>query len=151
MIATAAAIGIDAELLWATHRRANMRAQESPVHAKLDDLEPPEWKIVHRHLTTSMIGQGNSSPKRFINARLWIARHQNWASVPARYGHRETMRTRDARWSVAGSWEKLVAALVEDGRLSAQRLAEFKTIADEARDVRERRERNRARLSAMAD
>lgn len=148
----AEAAGIDGAWLLATREKSEQRsAHVGSVPAKLDDLEPAEWKIVHRHLTASMIGQGNSSPKWFINGRLWIARHQSWAAVPNRYGNRETMRTRDGRWSESGAWEALIAALVQDGRLSSQRMGEFRTIADEARELRERRERHRARLSEKSD
>ena len=62
-------------------------------------------------------GRGQDN-RRFVEAVLWLLRNGcRWRALPAAWGNWHTTYTRFQRWVRAGVWEKVFAAVQQDGAL----------------------------------
>lgn len=65
--------------------------------------------------TASKPGRTGADTRLFIDAVLWLARGATpWRDLPPTFGKWTTTHCRFRRWSLAGVWERLFKALVED-------------------------------------
>ena len=119
-------------------------ATEAVTPRSIGDLTDAEWDAVAPYLSGQAKGRGDSAPRRFVSAILWLARGGNYRALPPTYGSREVIRTREARWAENGLTERLYADLAAAGQLSPERLAEFAEAARVARELRLRRTDRRA-------
>ena len=77
-------------------------------------LTDEQWSFIHSFLKTHpRVYVGNPERCRvFINGVLWILRSgSQWRSLPAEYGHWNSVFKRYDRWSRVGVWEELLSVL----------------------------------------
>jgi transposase len=82
------------------------------------DLTEREWERLQPLLPPQKpkVGRPAHDHRRIINGILWILRTgAPWRDLPARYGKWTTVVSRFYRWRVAGVWDRLFAALQEQG------------------------------------
>jgi transposase len=78
------------------------------------DLTDHEWGIIAPHLPRERgrTGRPSISNRQILNGILWLAREgARWRALPERYGNWNTVWRRFSRWSRAGVFERLFAAL----------------------------------------
>lgn len=74
--------------------------------ARIKDLLPPEKKA-HG-------GRPGKSNREMINAILyWLNTGIPWRDLPERYGPWQSVYSRFRRWTLAGVWENVLSALIE--------------------------------------
>ena len=74
--------------------------------ARIKDLLPPEKKA-HG-------GRPGKSNRQMINAILyWLNTGIPWRDLPERYGPWQSVYSRFRRWTLAGVWENVLSALIE--------------------------------------
>ena len=74
--------------------------------ARIKDLLPPEKKA-HG-------GRPGKSNRQMINAILyWLNTGMPWRDLPERYGPWQSVYSRFRRWTLAGVWENVLSALIE--------------------------------------
>jgi transposase len=82
------------------------------------DLTDKQWERLQPLLPPQKPRTGcpNKDHRTIINGILWIDRTgAPWRDLPERYGPWQTVATRFYRWSEAGIWDTIFAALQEEG------------------------------------
>ncbi len=82
------------------------------------DLTDEQWARLQPLLPPQKPETGKPSldHRRIINGILWILRTgAPWDDLPRRYGKRGTVSSRFYRWTRAGVWDRVLAALQRQG------------------------------------
>ena len=83
-------------------------------------LTDDQWDQIHDFLQAHpnvYVGSADTC-RRFINAVLWILRSgSQWRSLPAEYGHWNSVFKRYDRWVSAGVWGDLLTWISQDADL----------------------------------
>ena len=77
-------------------------------------LRDDQWKQIEAMLPGKVGDRGRSGAdnRQFVEAVLWIARTGSpWRDLPAEFGRWNSAYQRFARWSRAGVWQRVFAAL----------------------------------------
>lgn len=78
------------------------------------DLTDFEWSVIEPLLPRKSRGVPRVDDRRVLNGIFWRFRTGSpWADVPERYGPHTTCYNRFTRWSYAGIWDRLLAAMTE--------------------------------------
>ena len=78
------------------------------------DLTDFEWSVIEPLLPQKSRGVPRVDDRRVLNGIFWRFRTGSpWADIPERYGPHTTCYNRFVRWSYAGIWDKLLAAMTE--------------------------------------
>ena len=81
------------------------------------ELRDDQWKKIKDLLPGKKADPGRTARnnRKFIDAILWIARTgAHWRELPSSFGSWNSVFQRYNRWSKAGVWERLFAALSDD-------------------------------------
>ena len=82
---------------------------------RLSDAKWSKFREVSRREPHAYLGRDETSCQRFVEAVKWMSRSgAQWHLLPAEYGAWNTVYKRFVRWSVAGVWERLLAAVAAD-------------------------------------
>jgi transposase len=66
-------------------------------------------------------GRPAEDHRRILNGMLWIhATGAPWRDLPERYGPWQTVATRFYRWGRTGGWDRILAALQQEGDAAGQ-------------------------------
>jgi transposase len=82
-------------------------------------LRDEQWKQIEDMLPGKVGDRGRSAAdnRLFVEAVLWIARTGSpWRDLPAEFGSWNSTYKRCARWSRAGVWHRVFAALARQRR-----------------------------------
>ena len=80
-------------------------------------LRDEQWKRIEGLLPAKASDPGRSGEdnRLFVEAVLWIARTGSpWRDLPAEFGRWNSAYQRFARWSRAGVWHRIFAALADE-------------------------------------
>lgn len=80
-------------------------------------LKDCAWERLAPHLPGKVGDPGRSGAdnRRFVEAVLWLARTgAPWRDLPAAFGNWNSNFVRFSRWSKAGVWDRLFAAMAGD-------------------------------------
>jgi transposase len=76
------------------------------------ELTDAEWERLQPLLPPRHAGRPRQDDRRILNAMLWkLATGVPWRDLPEWYGPWQTVYTRFRRWTRAGVWDRLLAAL----------------------------------------
>lgn len=76
------------------------------------ELSEAEWARLQPLLPPRKAGKPRQDDRRIINAILWkLATGAPWRDLPERYGPWQTVYTRFRRWTAAGVWDRIFAAV----------------------------------------
>lgn len=76
------------------------------------ELSDAEWARLQPLLPPHRPGKPRQDDRRILNGILWrLATGAPWRDLPERYGPWQTVYTRFWRWTRAGVWDQLCAAL----------------------------------------
>lgn len=76
------------------------------------ELSDDEWARLEPLLPPHTGGRPRRDDRRIINAILWkLATGAPWRDLPGRYGPWQTVYTRFWRWTHAGVWQRIFAAV----------------------------------------
>jgi transposase len=90
------------------------------------ELTPGQWRALRPLLDRLVprrpkIGRPNADHRRVLNGILWKLRTgAPWRDVPDRYGPWSTVYSRFWRWQRAGVWDRLFAAVQQQGDAAGQ-------------------------------
>ena len=76
-----------------------------------------QWKRIEQMLPGKPgdVGRTGADNRLFVEAVLWIARTGSpWRDLPGEFGNWNSAYVRFARWSRAGVWQRVCAALAQD-------------------------------------
>jgi transposase len=82
-------------------------------------LRDEQWKQIEAMLAGKEGDRGRSGAdnRLFVEAVLWIARTGSpWRDLPSEFGRWNSAYQRFARWSRAGVWQRVFAALAKERR-----------------------------------
>jgi transposase len=82
-------------------------------------LRDEQWKLIEAMLPgkDGDVGRSGADNRLFVEAVLWIARTGSpWRDLPAEFGRWNSAYQRFARWSRAGVWQRVFAALAKERR-----------------------------------
>jgi transposase len=82
-------------------------------------LHDEQWKQIEAMLPgkDGDVGRSGADNRLFVEAVLWIARTGSpWRDLPAEFGRWNSAYQRFARWSRAGVWQRVFAALAKERR-----------------------------------
>jgi transposase len=82
------------------------------------DLTDQQWERLRPLLPPQKgrRGKPNKEHRPIINGILWLDRTgAPWRDLPREYGPWQTVATRFYRWRRAGIWDRILAALQEEG------------------------------------
>ena len=75
-------------------------------------LTETEWARLQPLLPPRKAGKPRQDDRRILNGILWkLATGVPWRDLPERYGPWQTVYTRFRRWTAAGVWDRLLAAV----------------------------------------
>jgi len=80
-------------------------------------LSDAQWKRIEQMLPGKPgdVGRSGADNRLFVEAVLWIARTGSpWRDLPGEFGNWNSAYVRFARWSRAGVWQAVFAALAKD-------------------------------------
>ena len=78
------------------------------------DLTDFEWSVIEPLLPRKSRGVPRVDDRRVLDGIFWRFRTGSpWADIPERYGPHTTCYNRFVRWSYAGIWDRLLAAMTE--------------------------------------
>src|SRR3954462_184540 len=84
------------------------------------ELSDTEWARLQPLLPPRKPGRPRHDDRRLLNGILWkLATGVPWRDLPERYGPWQTVYTRFRRWTRAGVWDRLVAAVRGGGGLGS--------------------------------
>jgi transposase len=76
------------------------------------ELTETEWARLQPLLPPRQAGKPRQDDRRILNGILWkLATGVPWRDLPERYGPWQTVYTRFRRWTLAGVWERILAAV----------------------------------------
>ena len=76
------------------------------------ELTETEWARLQPLLPPRKAGKPRQDDRRILNGILWkVATGAPWRDLPERYGPWQTVYTRFRRWTAAGVWDRLFAAV----------------------------------------
>ncbi len=76
------------------------------------ELSDAEWMQLQPLLPPRKAGKPRQDDRRILNGILWrLATGAPWRDLPERYGPWQTVYTRFWRWTRAGVWDQIFAAL----------------------------------------
>jgi transposase len=76
------------------------------------ELTEVEWARLGPLLPPHRAGKQRHDDRQIINGILWkLATGAPWRDLPERYGSWQTVYTRFRRWTIAGVWERVFAAV----------------------------------------
>jgi transposase len=85
------------------------------------ELSEAEWARLQPLLPPRKAGKPRQDDRRFINGILWkLATGAPWRDLPERYGPWQTVYTRFRRWTGAGVWDRLFAAVQRQADAAGQ-------------------------------
>lgn len=85
------------------------------------ELSDAEWARLQPLLPVQKTGRPRQDDRRILNAILWkLATGAPWRDLPERYGPWQTVYTRFRRWTKAGVWDQLLAALQQAADAAGQ-------------------------------
>jgi transposase len=85
----------------------------TPRRYELTDFE---WSIIAPLLPNKPRGVPRADDRRVLNGIYWRLRTGSpWADIPERYGPATTCYNRFVRWRKIGVWDKVFAAVSQDG------------------------------------
>src|SRR5829696_1576018 len=77
------------------------------------ELSDAEWARLQPLLPPRRTGRPRHDDRRILNGMLWkLATGVPWRDLPERYGPWQTVYTRFRRWTAAGVWDQLFAAIL---------------------------------------
>jgi transposase len=76
------------------------------------ELSDSEWARLRPLLPPRKGGKPRQDDRRIINGIVWkLATGAPWRDLPERYGPWQTVYTRFRRWTLAGVWDRIFAAV----------------------------------------
>ncbi len=76
------------------------------------ELSEREWSRLQPLLPPRKPGKPRQDDRRIVNGILWkLATGAPWRDLPERYGPWQTVYTRFRRWTRAGVWDQVLAAV----------------------------------------
>src|SRR5215216_5090079 len=76
------------------------------------ELSEREWARLQPLLPPRKAGMPRKDDRRIVHAILWkLATGAPWRDLPERYGPWKTVYTRFRRWTLAGVWDRVFAAV----------------------------------------
>ena len=88
---------------------------------KRHELTDAQWERLKPLLPPHKPGRPRQDDRRVLNAILWkLATGAPWRDLPERYGPWQTAYTRFWRWSRAGVWDQLFAAVQQQADAAGQ-------------------------------
>jgi transposase len=80
-------------------------------------MSDEQWRRIEQMLPGKPgdVGRSGADNRLFVEAVLWIARTGSpWRDLPAAFGNWNSAYVRFARWSRAGVWQRVFAALSKE-------------------------------------
>jgi transposase len=88
---------------------------------KRHELTDAQWERLKPLLPPHKAGRPRQDDRRVLNAILWkLATGAPWRDLPERYGPWQTAYTRFWRWTRAGVWDQLFAAIQQRADAAGQ-------------------------------
>jgi transposase len=85
------------------------------------ELSEIEWARLRPLLPSRKAGKQRRDDRQIINGILWkLATGAPWRDLPERYGPWATVYTRFRRWTLAGVWERIFAAVQRQADAAGQ-------------------------------
>lgn len=85
------------------------------------EMSDKVWAAIKPHLPPRKAGAQRLDDRMVINAILWkMATGAPWRDLPERYGCWQTIYTRFRRWTQAGVWDRLFAAIQAEADAKGQ-------------------------------
>ena len=85
------------------------------------ELSNGEWQRIEPHLPPRKAGAVRKDDRIVINGILWkLATGAPWRDLPERYGPWKSIHTRFRRWTAAGVWDTLFAAIQREEDAAGQ-------------------------------
>ena len=85
------------------------------------ELTEAEWARLQPLLPPRTAGKPRQDDRRIIDGILWkLATGAPWRDLPERYGPWQTVYTRFRRWTLAGVWDRLFAAVQRQADAAGQ-------------------------------
>ena len=78
------------------------------------DMSDLEWEFIKAGLPNNTRGKKRVDDRRVINGIFYVLRTGlPWADLPSEYGRPTTVYNRFNRWSYAGHWDRIMAAIAD--------------------------------------
>ena len=85
------------------------------------ELTDAQWERLHPLLPPHTSGHPRADDRRIVNGIVWkLATGAPWRDLPERYGPWQTVYTRFWRWTRAGVWDQLFAAIQQQADAAGQ-------------------------------
>jgi transposase len=85
------------------------------------ELTDAQWARIAPFLPPRQAGRVRQDDRRIVNGILWkLATGVPWRDLPERYGPWATVYTRFRRWTRAGVWDRLFAAVQQQADAAGQ-------------------------------
>jgi transposase len=85
------------------------------------EMSDAEWARIQPHLPAQKPGARRKDDRVVVNAILWkLATGAPWRDLPERYGPWQSVYTRFRRWTKAGVWDRLFAAIQREADAAGQ-------------------------------
>ena len=85
------------------------------------ELSDAEWARLQPLVPPRKAGKPRQDDRRILNGIVWkLATGAPWRDLPERYGPWQTVYTRFRRWTQAGVWDRIVAAVQRQADAAGQ-------------------------------
>jgi transposase len=85
------------------------------------ELSDAEWARLEPLLPPRQAGRPRKDDRLVVNGILWkLATGAPWRDLPERYGPWQTVYTRFRRWTAAGVWDRIFAAVQRQADAAGQ-------------------------------
>ncbi len=85
------------------------------------ELSESEWARLQPLVPPRRAGKPRQDDRRIVNGIVWkLATGAPWRDLPERYGPWQTVYTRFRRWTLAGVWDRLFAAIQRQADAAGQ-------------------------------
>ena len=85
------------------------------------ELSDAEWERLQSLLPPHRAGRARRDDRQIINGIVWkLATGAPWRDLPERYGSWATVYTRFRRWTRAGVWDRIFAAVQRQADAAGQ-------------------------------